>query len=582
MSEDFKLSDYLVLDELTEAQIDHCEFWVLANRKVRLSGKFNFCGERIQVNSKYNFPYIEEKLKNYHDKDVIEFFKFGWPLSANETSHQDRVAFNQKGAVANPEQVRKYIQNGLDSGALIGPFKRNPFGRDARFSPIDAIPKRDSEDMRIIINLSHPFSKGSVNASIQKDKYLGKPIKVKYPSVDDLVKLVIKKGRACLIFKRDLWSAYKQMWICPGDVHLLGYRFENLFYFEVTLIMGSRSSCYCCQRTTDAISYIYSLSGFEDVNYLDDLGSAEVAELANEAFLELGSVLNNFGIRESEKKATPPDTKVSFLGVLFDTEHMTLFITDDRRAELMELINLWLAKDSATLRQIQSLLGKLNFVCNTVRAGRVFVSRVINELKSFPDDNSPKVLSEEFKKDLNWWRIFMNKFDGRTMITDLKFKAPDLIFESDACLTGCGGWCHNGEYFHTTFPEFIRNNKEVSINELETLSLIICIKLWHPVLANSNLLIYCDNLDTVSIVNTGRAKNAFAQACLREICFLTANINCVVKVVHKPGVLNRRGDWLSRWDSDPLAKGKFLADTENIRTRERFVYKGLFEFSHNW
>ena len=93
--------------------------------------------------------------------------------------------------------------------------------------------------------------------------------------------------------------------MCLGSIHLLGYTFQGKMYFDVTLSMGSKSAAYCCQRTTNAVSYIYSKFGYEDVNYLDDLGSAEKENIAEEAYDCLGWILDTIGIREAKHKATP-------------------------------------------------------------------------------------------------------------------------------------------------------------------------------------------------------------------------------------------------------------------------------------
>ncbi len=53
-------------------------------------------------------------------------------------------------------------------------------------------------------------------------------------------------------------------------------------YFDKTLIMGMNISPYVCQWVTDAIKFIVVRSGFQLVNYLDDLATAKVWDLANE------------------------------------------------------------------------------------------------------------------------------------------------------------------------------------------------------------------------------------------------------------------------------------------------------------
>ena len=459
---------------MTEEQIDYCEFWVTANRIVRESKQHNYVGEQIQVNHKLNFKYLENKLQNYNDKDVIKFLKFGWPLNAINTDINTNVPPNQKGAREYPEELKKYVEAEIKLGSIIGPFKYNPFGKFSRVSPLDTREKRDTDEKRVILNLSYPFSGGSVNESISKESYVDGPMNLTYPTIDDLARIINKKGRYCKIFKRDLRKAYRFQKMCPGTIHLLGFCVEGNLYFDVALSMGSRSAAFCCQRTTNMITFIFGQEGFEEVNYLDDLGSAELEEIAWIAYNILGEILNSIGIEESTSKAQPPAHIATFLGVLFNTIEMTMSITPERLIEITSLITSWLSKKSATLNEVQQLLGKLNFICNTVRAGRIFVSRLINDMKEFPK-NGRRRLSAEFKKDLSWWNTYLQDFDGITLIPDLKWCSPDKEISTDSCLSGCGGWL-NGLFFHSEFPKDITSRKDISINELETLALIVGLK----------------------------------------------------------------------------------------------------------
>ena len=206
---------------------------------------------------------MQEWLTDYHDQRLIDYLRYGWPLNAEDTEINETYPDNQAGARSHPDEVRAYLKQELDNGSVIGPFIHNPFGKIARFSPLDAIPKKESDDMRIILNLSHPFEGGLVNSSINNEIYQeDEDMCLKYPSVDDLARIVKKKGRACKIMKRDLAKVYHQLFCCPGLIHLLGYSFKDRLYFNVTLSMGSRSSAYCCQRTTSAITYICQTTGF--------------------------------------------------------------------------------------------------------------------------------------------------------------------------------------------------------------------------------------------------------------------------------------------------------------------------------
>ena len=80
------------------------------------------------------------------------------------------------------------------------------------------------------------------------------------------------------------------------------------------------------------------------------------------------------GLEEALEKSCPPSTQMIFIGVLFDTESLTLLVTHERLQEIKNLVNSWLQYETATLKQLQSLIGKLNFVAHCVKPARIFIS----------------------------------------------------------------------------------------------------------------------------------------------------------------------------------------------------------------
>ena len=107
---------------------------------------------------------------------------------------------------------------------------------------------------------------------------------------------------------------------------------------------------------------------------------------------------------EAIDKACPPSESMIFLGVLFNTITMTIEVTKERLIEIRNLIFSWLALEQASIQQIQSLLGKLNFVGSCVRPSRIFISRIFTWLRSLDkSDRFLKHIIPDFvKKDLIW------------------------------------------------------------------------------------------------------------------------------------------------------------------------------------
>ena len=165
------------------------------------------------------------------------------------------------------------------------------------------------------MDLSFPPGQ-AVNDGISKVFYQGQEFKLKYPSVDDLVKLVRLKGKGSMLFKVDLKSAFCQLPVDPGDIHLLSYVWKGHIYMDKVMAMGCRSAAMCCQRLTDAISYVFYNMGYACVNYLDDFGGVDTYINAGRAYNGLRLLLSRLGIVVSENKCSAPNQSMVFLGVL--------------------------------------------------------------------------------------------------------------------------------------------------------------------------------------------------------------------------------------------------------------------------
>ena len=325
---------------------------VRANIEIRKSGRSNVDGMQIRTVSGWNVDYLEKKLSRYEDKQIIQMLKYGFPIECNIVGETESPPpGNHGGAKQFPDEIDVYINKELTKGTLLGPFDTNPFGKFTRFSPMNTRPKKESDDRRIILDLSWPPEGESVNQHINKDRYRGEDVELRLPGVDALLEVIYKKGKACLIFRRDMKSAYKQIPVCLGEIHLLGYIHRDKYYFDLSLPMGLKNSAYICQRVTDMIMYIFRQEGYDGTNYLDDLAAAEVVEIAQQAYQILSDILREAGALEAESKAIPPSTCMLFLGILIDTVLMRLSIDKDRMKLIIRELEQWLYRDTTTLKQ---------------------------------------------------------------------------------------------------------------------------------------------------------------------------------------------------------------------------------------
>ena len=88
-----------------------------------------------------------------------------------------------------------------------------------------------------------------------------------------------------------------------------------------------------------------------------------------------------------------------------------------------------------------------------------------------------------------------------------EWSRADQVFSVDSCLTGCGGWM-NGRYFHCSFPDFLLS-ENLHMNLCEMLTVVVALKAWGSNFSGKKIVINCDNLVTVRVINTGASRNKF-------------------------------------------------------------------------
>ena len=145
-------------------------------------------------------------------------------------------------------------------------------------------------------------SGSSVNDGIPKDSYHDEPLTLRLPGTDALIAIILQKGSGCLLFKKDLSRANRQLRIASRNFHLLGVQHHGCIYFDVAPPFGLRSAAMMCQRTTSAVSHMFSKLGYQCTNYIDDFGGAESPSKATMAFETLEELFSILGLESSPEK----------------------------------------------------------------------------------------------------------------------------------------------------------------------------------------------------------------------------------------------------------------------------------------
>ena len=537
----------------------------------------NAFGAKIPVSSPLNIAAWESRLQDYHDSDIVKFLRFGWPINYTADSLPEASVSNHPSAISFSDHVDYYIATELEHGAIAGPFHYNPLPRPLICSPLQTVPKRGSTKRRVVMDLSFPPSH-SVNSGIPDNSYLNEHYKLRLPGIDRLCQFILQHGRGCLLYKLDLQRAYRQLPIDPKDYFYIGFRHRNMLYFDTRCPFGLKTSAMICQRTTKAVVYCFTQAGFFADVYLDDFYGADVPARAPLAFQSLKNLLHELGLRTSPDKDCPPSTNMVCLGVEVDSEHFTLSVTATRVQDLLTELAFWASCEFYTLKQLKSLLGKLSFVAACVTPGRIFMSRLLNNLRAFPSSRPRLKVSADMQADIDWWLTFLPLFNGTSLIKPRHWEFDDLQFTTDASMNAGGATCLD-ECFTCKFPEDIVRAAQ-HITALELYTIVVAVRFWAPKLYQRKFIVSCDNEAAVTVLNSGSSKDSFMQRCLRQLWFTAALYDCELTARHIPGVHNVLADALSRWHTDPAYQELFHASASRLRRQYTFrtVPRDYFNF----
>ena len=203
---------------------------------------------------------------------------------------------------------------------------------------------------------------------------------VQYENIDHIINLVQKFGVGALIAKADIEDAFRIVPIYPKDYHLLGFKYDNKFYFDKSLPMGCSISCQTFERFSCALQWIlvhhFQISGMSHI--LDDyiFVGPENSELCKSALSAFYPMANELRIPLKISKTVEPTTCCIVHGIEIDTVAGELRMPLDKLGKLTDMIKHIEARRTITFKELKSLIGLLSFACHVVAPGRTFLRRL--------------------------------------------------------------------------------------------------------------------------------------------------------------------------------------------------------------
>ena len=539
-------------------------------------------------------PVNADKLEQYlvetqYDECETEFlvkgFREGFDIGyAGEKFRRDTAA-NLPLKVGSKQELWEKIMKEVELRRYAGPFTRPPFKYYVQ-SPIGLVPKSGNKT-RLIFHLSYGFGKGkknSINGGTPKEMCT-----VQYNDLDYAIQSSFKWAlnnniwndqRTCAYAKTDVQSAFRLVPLSRKTWNLLLMAAEHpqsgkkYWFVKKCLSFGHSISCCHFQRFSSAVKHIFEhKSGrrMSVTNYLDDfLFVAASKDACNAMVRQFISICIDLGIPLAEDKTEWGTYQITFLGIILNGDSMSLSIPEEKRMKALNELQRLTAKRKATVKELQSLAGLLNFLNKAIHPGRAFTRRMYAKFSLVMDTKIPGLnkpenpklkphhhisLDKEFKDDCSVWMQFLDKETldslrvNRPMVdADINKYATELNFYSDASGAREKGFgaVYKSFWTYSAWEKGFIEKYKPSIEYLELYALCIGIFTWGKYLKNSRFWIFCDNESVERMVNniTSGCKNCMK--LIRMLVLRCLDLNLRIFVKHVSSKDNYLADSLSR------------------------------------
>ena len=170
------------------------------------------------------------------------------------------------------------------------------------------------------------------------------------------------------------------------------------------------------------------------------------------------------------------------------------------------ILTIFMHSKKIALRQLQSLIGLLNFACQVVTPGRAFCRRLIDATCSIKKPRHKIRVSQTMREDIKVWQSLLSQYNGITVMLDNLWTSNDTIelFTDSAGGRNKGFDIYfQGKWAQSYWPKhWVENWTLKDIKFLELFPVVVFIFIWGSNLRNKKVVFRVDNESVVVIFET--------------------------------------------------------------------------------
>lgn len=434
--------------------------------------------------------------------------------------------FNEKETEIVSAQIDKLLK--MKALEIVEPVK------DQFLSPIFLRLKKNGE-YRLIFNLK------KLNEFIEYHHF-------KMDTFESTVK-IIKKD--CYLASIDLRHAYHSVPIAKEHQKFLRFLWNGKIFQYTCLPFGISSAPRVFTKIMKPVYAKLRALGFTNIGYIDDSllcgDSIEECEVNVKTTIELMTTLGFF--INTEKSVLKPSKIIIFLGHIIDTEKMLVYLTDEKKHNIISECKNLICKSTAKIRQVAKVIGLIVSSFSAVQYGKLFYRNLENKkilaLKvSKGNFDNEMFISDDMKEELNWWIENIPH-----QVRHISHGNAELTIKTDSSMKGWGAVLEETEIG----GRWKDSEKQKHINYLEIMAIYLAIKSFLHIIKGKHIKILTDNSTAVSYIsNMGGTKAKDCNQLSKEIWLFCISNKIWLTCTHIAGKDNIQADRKSRIFEDQL------------------------------
>lgn len=120
-----------------------------------------------------------------------------------------------------------------------------------------------------------------------------------------------------------------------------------------------------------------------------------------------------------------------FLVIVIDSDRMECRLPEDKLVDLRPVVSRAILAKKLRLRELQSLLGKLQFACRIIPMGRVFYGCLAMAMAGVSNPSHFVHWLSAARDDLSIWSVFLEQFNRRSVVLESPISNSELQLYTD-------------------------------------------------------------------------------------------------------------------------------------------------------